>query len=280
MTGFITRGLLGVAVLAVAASGPLLAAPAHAAVPGLEVVTAHSVTNSASTKTVTATCPAGTKVTGTAGYVTNGAGEVRVTKQVPSTSSVTVAAAEDDTGKAGSWGLTAIAYCAKPLPGLRIVPATSTGGSATTRTVTAACPAGDRLVGTGYEVGSGQGQVGVDVLFPSQFSAKVSAVEDGSGYTGNWTLTSYAVCADPLPGYNIATQSTAPVSSPAASAAAKCLPGTKVIGTGARVTGGEGQVLIESIYGTQSQVNMVAAEDEDGFPGNWFVIAWAICATP
>jgi hypothetical protein len=69
-------------------------------------------------------------------------------------------------------------------------------------------------------------------------------------------------------------------SSTAKSVTAFCPARTHVIGTGAKISGGSGQVLLESVVPNAqlTSVTVSAHEDADGAPGIWSVTATAICA--
>jgi hypothetical protein len=66
------------------------------------------------------------------------------------------------------------------------------------------------------------------------------------------------------------------------SASATCPAGKRVIGTGAQISGGQGQVVIDDITpnAALTSVTVTGYEDVDGFAGNWTVIAYAVCANP
>ncbi|MBF9130667.1 hypothetical protein I0C86_17125 [Plantactinospora sp. S1510] len=69
--------------------------------------------DSTGVKTNTATCPSGTRVHGVGGEIEGGAGQVRMTGVLAtSTTSVTVTGMEDENGFAGNWGVRAYAVCA------------------------------------------------------------------------------------------------------------------------------------------------------------------------
>ncbi|MGB2568007.1 hypothetical protein ACPFP2_06085 [Micromonospora citrea] len=81
--------------------------------PGEQRVTDDSVYSSAATRSVTATCPTGTRVHGVGGEILGGDGEVRLTEMRARTSTtVTVAAAEDEDGFGSNWKVRAYAVCA------------------------------------------------------------------------------------------------------------------------------------------------------------------------
>jgi hypothetical protein len=118
----------------------------------------------------------------------------------PTLTSVTVSGFEDEDGFAGDWGVAAIAVCASPPPGLQRVAATSEFHSeGEVKTVSARCPAGKNLLGTGAEITGGGGQVVLDDILPNAALTSVLAtgVEDQNGFAGDWSVTSYAICANP-----------------------------------------------------------------------------------
>ncbi|TDD58898.1 hypothetical protein E1263_17090 [Kribbella antibiotica] len=84
--------------------------------PGLQRVAATSPTDSATNKSVTATCPADKKVVGTGHEIINGKGQVLLDDVVPSAdlTSVRAEAFEDQDGTPNNWSITAYAVCATP----------------------------------------------------------------------------------------------------------------------------------------------------------------------
>ncbi|HYN97726.1 MAG TPA: hypothetical protein VES42_28130 [Pilimelia sp.] len=80
---------------------------------GLVRVHATSVSSSSATKTVVASCPAGTRVHGVGGRIANGSGQVVLDDMLASSASnVTATGMEDGNGYAGTWSVTAFAVCA------------------------------------------------------------------------------------------------------------------------------------------------------------------------
>ena len=152
---------------------------------------------------MTATCPAGKRVVGAGGSF-GGPGAVgEVAVQItpnPALTSVTASGFEDGTGVADIWGVGAIAVCASPPPGLQLVSATSELHSeGEVEVVRANCPAGKNLLGTGAEIPGGAGQVLLDDVIPSADLSRVlvTGVEDQNGFSGDWRVTAYAICANP-----------------------------------------------------------------------------------
>ena len=145
------RRLVLTSAMAIAIAGAL-AQGASAAVVGIERVGAVSATNSVN-KSATVSCPAGKKVLSASADVTPGDGDVLIDDVRPNADlqSVTVNALEDETGTTADWAVTAIAICAYPPPGLERVSATSPLNSQN-KSVTATCPSGKRVLGTGADL--------------------------------------------------------------------------------------------------------------------------------
>jgi hypothetical protein len=179
---------------------------------------------------------------------------------------------------------------ASPAPavsGLTRVAAASAVGSSTSRQVAAVCPAGQTVVGGGGEIVEGRGQVVIERLQPQQTSTGgrfvVGAREDAAGFDGAWRVRATAVCADPLPGQQIVTQTTAQTSgSQQGPVASVCPTGQGVVGFGVRINNGAGQVRLTEDYeffGPPSHLQIVGArEDPDGYVGQWSLTSYLICA--
>lgn len=280
--------LIGATVLAssIVFSGTL-AGMASAAVPGLQRVTKFSPSDSASNKTVSVDCPAGQQLIGTGADI-RGAGfqrvvfdDIRVNSQL---TRLTVTGFETEAGTTANWELKATAVCANPLPGLQMVQASSASDSQNTKTVTASCPAGKQLVGTGGEITGGLGQVVIDDLKPSSLLTKVTVTgfEDANGTSNSWRVDAYAICANPLPGLQLATKTSATDTS-GKRIAAECPGGTSLLNAAGEITGGLGRVgMIEMAPAnplTQSS-NGAAIQIDSGAAPSWSLNAYAICATP
>jgi hypothetical protein len=254
------------------------ATPASAAVPGLQVVSATSALNSNTLKAVTATCPSGKRVVGTGFQLLGGQGDVILDDVLPTATNVTVSAGEDQDGTVANWKITALAVCANPLPGLEIVTVTSAFGQSTGKSASAFCPGGKRVIGTGAALTNGFGQVSVGNLTMSSTGVFAFGIDDQDGYTGSWSITAYAICANPLPGLTFVTGASAFDSTTSKLASANCPAGRVALGLGWGMGGGgEAHVNFAGIGG--SGVTLVANEDDDGFSGNWQLNPVVICAT-
>ncbi|GAB3954683.1 hypothetical protein GCM10027614_62170 [Micromonospora vulcania] len=186
------------------------ASPASAAVPGLVRISVTSVNNSADFHSATATCPVGKVLTGT-GFELNGVtGEGIVDDLRPNggpataPTAVTVGAYETEPF-AGNWSVTAYAICANPLAGLVRVSTVSVSDSADFHSTTATCPVGKVLTGTGYELNGVTGEGVVDDFRPNGGVATAPTSVNVGAYESDatalsWSVTAYAICANPLPG--------------------------------------------------------------------------------
>ncbi|HEU5156635.1 MAG TPA: hypothetical protein VFU43_06525 [Streptosporangiaceae bacterium] len=178
--------LLGLAVASTA-----LAGPASAAVPGLQIVSATSPTNS-NAKSITATCPAGKAVVGAGAQLTGGLGDVVIDDLRPTATTVTATGFENG-AVARNWNVRAFAICANPLPGLQIVSATSPSNS-NAKSITATCPAGKAVVGAGALLNGGLGDVVIDEIVPSGTTVTATGFENGA-VARNWNVRAFAICA-------------------------------------------------------------------------------------
>jgi hypothetical protein len=278
--------VLGLGLVVVLAGS---AGSASAAVAALQRVDAESASNSSSPKSVTKTCPAGKQVTGAAGNIAGGKGigqvVLRQVRPNAALTSVTVQAAEDQNGYADDWSLKAVAICATPPAGLERVSATSASDSLD-KSVTATCPAGKRLLGTGGELAGGGGQVALNDLIPPSGlgSVTVRALEDGDGTTANWSVTAHAICSNPVAGRERVVATTGTDSTGDKGVGAPCPPGKQLTGVGGEIGGGGGEVVLNGLFANPNFVSELAGagvearEDEDGTASNWFARAFAICA--
>ncbi|WP_328650802.1 hypothetical protein OG598_21590 [Micromonospora sp. NBC_00330] len=286
-----------VLVLGLVVTGAVLvpASPASAAVPGLVRVAATSVTNSADFRSVTATCPVGKVLTGT-GYELNGiTGEGVVDDLRPNggvatvPTAVTVGAYETE-AFAGNWSVTAYAICANPVPGLVRVATTSVTNSADFRSVTATCPVGKVLTGTGYELNGITGEGVVDDLRPNGGVATAPTAVTVGAYESdatalNWSATAYAICANPLAGLVRTSAVGASNSLDFRSVTATCPVGKVLTGAGYELIGVTGEGVVDDFRpnggpATAPTSAASGAYEEDAFAGNWSDTAYAICATP
>jgi hypothetical protein len=80
--------------------------------------------------------------------------------------------------------------------GMGLVNAETEFNSSSSKTVTATCPIGKRIVGAGYEVVGAVGQVVVGAIrYPSTSSVAIDAYEGPAGYNLFWKIIAHARCA-------------------------------------------------------------------------------------
>ena len=122
-------------------------------------------------------------------------------------------------------------------------------GSSANKTVSVSCPAGKRALTPGAFVDLGTtNQVILDDLRPSADLTSVTAqgLEDETGTTANWVLSTSAKCAVPPPGLQRVSAASG-LNSSNKSVTVNCPAGKRVLGAGADLNAGNGQVLFDDI---------------------------------
>jgi hypothetical protein len=195
--------------LAVLATQLLAGAPAAAATLPLGTVTAFTAQSPFDTraeKSFTVSCPDGQRVTGGGAFTVGGIHavitEMRPVRPTSGPDFFQVSAAADQFGIAGSWSFQVFAFCAvaPASAAVEIVPSarqlfTGNGQAGAT------CPAGKVLIGTGGLIEGGRGQMDLG-MFPNSSGTLANgsaafAKVDADGFSGQYALTGYSVCARP-----------------------------------------------------------------------------------
>lgn len=184
-------------------------------------------------------------------------------------------------GCMGTWASAASAA----IPGLVRVSATSPSNSSHWKIVDVSCAAGKKVIGTGAKIGDGWGEVVIDDISvpPSLSYVQVYAVEDQDGFSGNWSVSVYAICADPLPGLEHVTAFTPLASTSPQNVSVSCPVGKIVLGTGFERGSAQGKVTVDDLVpnATLTAVFLTAYElGAFGTLDNWNVRVYAICADP
>jgi hypothetical protein len=284
-------GICLVAVLAIA--GSLLSAnPAVAAVPDLVRVSNASGLDSSDAKNITATCPVSSPALLSAGYrLDGGLGDVVVDQFQLAAGSATVFAYEADPDYLPEWRLTVYAVCADAPPGRILIPAVAASASPDFASLSVTCPAGDALLGAGFGLGTALdgGEVETDDLRPNgtestaPTSVLVGAFE-ADPYAVNWSLTTFVVCADPLPGLVRRTAVTDTGATDFKQVTASCDADEVLVGSGYEILGGPtGEVVVDDLEpggdgNTPPTSVAVDAYREDDYTDVWELQAYAICA--
>jgi hypothetical protein len=237
-------------------------------------------------KNVNVTCPhPGQQVTGLGGVTLDGNSEVLLERFRPDpANNALVTAFEDDGGFTGQWQLSGNAVCTTTLAGQEIVANVSAQNSVAQKAISVTCPGAKRVVGAAGEIYNGLGQVILDDTRPSAdlTTVTVNAYEDETGTSQSWSLTARAICADPLPGLERVSSSSALDSATTKAATAFCPAGKNILSAAFDLNTFNGQVLLWSV-GPDNQLTQATAsgrEDMTGNPGNWSVTAYGICASP
>ncbi|MGQ0680552.1 MAG: hypothetical protein ACT4OM_13030 [Actinomycetota bacterium] len=263
----------------------LPAAPA-AAVSNVVRVSASSAVNGLGDKSVNVNCPPGMRLVGTGGAINSGSADVRIYQITPNAAltglTVRALATADP-----SWGVTGYGVCTSiALPGLERRTFISASNSAVSKSATAVCTAGKRLLGSGGLVSGFVSNVLIDDILPHATLDRVTVwgVEGQGGTPQNWTVTAVAICAS-VPAIQVFRESASSASNSLSpkSATATCGSGSVLFGTGAELLNGAGQVSIQHIVPnggvmTAPLANRVTArEDADGTGQSWQVRSYAIC---
>lgn len=269
-------------LLAAVVAAVLIAPPASAAIPGDELVLSDPAGPSSSpTRINSVSCPAGKQLIGAFAYIRGNRRDVLVTALLLSTSTASAIAHEDQDGTTDEWYLIVEAMCALPVPGHTVVYATSDYTSSN-KQVRATCPTGKKLLATGWNTqGAGQVHVNQIAQAPDLTSVAVTGMEDPDGYSNTWRLTTYAVCANPLPGQELHTATSA-VNPNDKLFDVRCdwdqrrlAAGWSFIGTGGVTPAG--QVLPNIWAAGTSWYELDVWEDDDGFAHDWYAVGRVVC---
>ncbi len=195
------------------------------------------------------------------------------------TVTVAVAAVAQVGSATGAWAVS----------GLEIVERISNVNSISPKSATARCPAGKVVLGGGGGwVWTEQMQsrsvvlTRMETVHPNdgtRDSFVVTGAETTAGEPDDWYLESYAICANPMPGYEIVSDPSITLSDMFIRTEAHCTGGRKVIGTGARISTNGGEVGLQVMRASMQETFSYAQahEDFDGYFDYWNVTAYAVC---
>jgi hypothetical protein len=286
----IVRWLMVVAAVAMlgqlaGTAAPAAADPVQPLVAGLTRVEDFNGYDGVTPKQVTVTCPAGTRVYSAGGRILKGEGTAVLDDLIPDAGLTSVTVKAYETAADDEWGMIGYAMCGNGVLNLQRVSIESANNSLSPKTVTPTCPGATKLYGIGAEVNNGVGNVVIDDLTPlaDLSGLTVTAYENGA-FGGNWSITGYAICGNPVATMTRVTVSNpVPLAAPNAvspktAIASPCPAGTQVHGGGGTITGGLGNVSLDDLL--PSLVSMhVTGFAIGGFAGNWRVTSYAICAS-
>ena len=106
------------------------------------------------------------------------------------------------------------------------------------------------------------------------------AFEDPTGYSQGWSVAASAVCASPPPGLQLVSESSEYEPDDVKRVVARCPTGKHLLGTGAEITGGFGEALLDDLRpdAALKSVTATAFPDQNGLTSDWSLTAHAICA--
>ena len=187
----------------------------------------------------------------------------------------------DDGVPTGDWLLVAYAICGPAPAGLQYVSARSSSAFSPSRSVTASCPAGKRVIGAGGAARPEFGFVPLDEVAPSAdlTSVRVTAFQGETPSPFAIGVDAFAVCADPLPGLTL-VRADSPLDSSSKLVGVVCPAGTRVHSVGHDLVGAAGQAHVTALFPGQplTSARLTAAEDGDGLSRTWRARAYAVCA--
>jgi hypothetical protein len=134
-----------------------------------------------------------------------------------------------------------------------------------------------------------RGNVMLQMLVPGATTYVARAVEKEGGYSANWSLTVYVICADAVPGLDLqivpATSDSTPYLDDEGAwvndVAAACPSGKKLLGLGGLLGGPPGRVSFQQVRpNQQGGYAFVQGVRQYSFTDNFNVTAYAICARP
>lgn len=266
------------AVLVVAAAALAAVGAGQASAAGAVKVGATSASTSVN-KNLTATCPAGTVVTGGGGYLTSPAGahqgHVSLVRLEPLNSGAGFVAGMNEVGvHLPNWQLSTDAICMPEPAGWDVISSTAPQN---TQVSTVSCDT-KNVIGVGGRINNGGGNVVLDYVVPS-VNLKTVTVR-GTVVSGNptgWSVTAFAVCANTSAPDRVSFA--APTSSsPHVGLNWSCPAGDELYSAGAMVSPGSGEVFL-SLVRTVTTTSFAVAADEDasGYGLNWTLVGYGIC---
>jgi hypothetical protein len=282
--------VLGVVVgnLLVGTTASARAAPRHSAaagavtlVPNLTLVSQPSASNSAN-KSVTATCPTGLRVYGAGGQITGGVGNVVLDAVIPNAALTAVTARGTENGSyATNWTVTAYAICGSATANLQRVSFTGPANSSP-KSEQVNCPVGTNVFGLGFSINGGNGLIFPDRWVPSASltNVVVRATRDAdSTSVFNWSITTYAICANPASGMERISEGSLSNSTSPKSVSPGCSAGKRLHGLGGETTAAGNAILDDLTPNSALTGSTVTVyENPPNFAGNWSAIGYAICA--
>lgn len=188
-------------------------------------------------------------------------------------------------GYSDDWRLIAYAVCGDPIDGLLIVERHSSELSDTqpfVRKSHASCPGDLKVIGTGGVIHGANHTVSLRQIRPNQQGAYVF-VEGIAypGYTPDFEVWAYAVCAKAPLGWHVAIDGNGLSTAQVQATSVACPPGEQVLGAGFTKGDEQGVSHIEYVFPyTTSTISKVYLGGGAALPPQpWNIAAWAVCVT-
>jgi hypothetical protein len=280
--------LLGLISPGVAAKGGSLQQTVEiaAALDGFEVVTEATPNDNNTPKAITAQCPAGKVIIGGGVRFFGATAGTALTASAPDDSATPtrwIAEAADTEGFFENWGLQVDAYCINAnLVNYQVIKAATANNSTGSKSITATCPAGQRLIGGGARITGLIVNEGLTVSFPvvspqpNQWTA--SAHEVNSSLAGNWALEAYALCSTTSKFGLIMGSTSTDIASPK-SLVLECQQGGTLLGGGAAIGVFNGNYTLTTLHRETARQWRISAQKILQAPvnQNWGLFGYAFC---
>ena len=146
--------------------------------------------------------------------------------------------------------------------------------------VGATCPSLKIMIGAGASLSQGFGQISIQSLLLGINGSTAIASDDEDHFSGNWSLTTYAICANHGPDVQAVSFTRELDTSPGANIDTFCTQDRRAISAGWDLPVGEQTFATDAYFRYPNAVEVEAHEDADGFDGLWSFSAEAMCATP
>ncbi|MBV1856670.1 hypothetical protein [Catellatospora tritici] len=157
-------------------------------------------------------------------------------------------------------------------------------GSESAKTANAFCPSGKVILGGGADIVGGGNEVRLTAMVPQGgwHSYYASAMEDGD-YDADWTLYSWAICGNPVPGWELVSAYDAgEPGDDIVHTLVICPEGKRVMGTGGAAVGGYQFKLAYISPGPAPEPwdVWVGVTPDENVSGPFGAYAYAICTNP
>ena len=271
----------------------LASVPAAAAAPspvsGYTYVERTSALNSVSTRSVSAPCPRGKVVLAGGASIVGGKQRVLLRGSYPADpvfgQKWTAWAQELGTGTSNRWRVRAYAICANKPAGLTVVHSNKAFSSSSSQFAVRSCPTGTKLIGLGANLIGADSRVGLNSIGITPGMNAFARAGEALSTTQQWTVVSYALCAQPLgQAFRQTGRWVSPDPFSSVTVNKNCPQGTRVFGTGLLLNGSGttlNQLIPVALHPTPdlaSRRGLATVSERPGTLGPWSIKAQVLCA--